>query len=65
MSTLDSKEKECIESLLDCVLDMDVHSDKKIVLSSYEAIFKESPYNFPHKNFDKLSELLQWLDNDK
>jgi hypothetical protein len=64
LSTLDNKQKKCIESLLDCVLEMDVHSDKKIVLSSYEAIFKESPYNLPHKNFDKLRERLEWLDND-
>jgi hypothetical protein len=40
---------------------MDVHSDKKIVLSSYEAIFKESPYNLPHNNFDELRELLLWI----
>ena len=40
---------------------MDVHSDKKIVLSSYEAIFKESPYNYNHDNFKELTELILWV----
>ena len=61
LSTLEKKARECILKLLECVLKMNVHSDKKIVLSSYEAIFKESPYNLPHKNFDELRELLLWL----
>ena len=61
LSTLNEKDSDCILELLDCVLDKEVHSDKKIVLSSYEAIFKESPYNFTHKNFDELRELLKWL----
>jgi len=61
LSTLEKKERDCILKLLQCVLEMDVHSDKKIVLSSYEAIFKESPYNLPHKNFDELRDLLLWL----
>jgi len=61
LSTLGEEEKDCILKLLDCVLTMDVHSDKKIVLSSYEAIFKESPYNLPHNNFDELRELLLWV----
>ena len=63
LSTLEKEERDCILKLLDCVLEMDVHSDKKIVLSSYEAIFKESPYNLPHENFDKLRELLLWVYN--
>jgi hypothetical protein len=25
------------------------------------AFFKESPYNFTHKNFDELREFLKWL----
>jgi len=61
LSTIDDRKKECINQLLKCVLEMDIHSDKKIVLSSYEAIFKESPYNLPHKNFDDLRDLLLWL----
>ena len=61
LSTLDIKQKKCIEELLGCVLDMNTHSDKKIVLSSYEAIFKESPYNLTHKNFENLTKLLKWL----
>jgi len=61
LSTLEQEERNCILKLLDCVLEMDVHSDKKIVLSSYEAIFKESPYNLIHNNFDELRELLLWV----
>lgn len=64
LSTLEQKERECILNLLYCVLDMDVHSDKKIVLSSYEAIFKESPYNLTHDNFNRLkNELMSLLDS--
>jgi len=61
LSTLEQAERDCILKLLDCVLDMNVHSDKKIVLSSYEAIFKESPYNLPHVNFNGLQDLLLWV----
>jgi len=61
LSTLEQEERDCILKLLKCVLKMDVHSDKKIVLSSYEAIFKESPYNLPHTNFDELRESLLWV----
>jgi hypothetical protein len=61
LSTLEQEERDCILELLKCVLEMDVHSDKKIVLSSYEAIFKESPYNLPHNNFDELRDLLLWV----
>jgi hypothetical protein len=61
LSTIDDTKKECINELLNCVLEMEVHSDKKIVLSSYEAIFKESPYNYTHKNFNELEELIKWV----
>jgi len=61
LSTLETVERDCILELLDCVLKMEVHSDKKIVLSSYEAIFKDSPYNLTHSNFDKLKALLLWV----
>ena len=37
--------------------------DKKIVLSSYKAIFDEPEYNFPHKNFDILKDKLNLLVN--
>ena len=61
LSTLGKEERDCILKLLKCVLEMNVHSDKKIVLSSYEAIFKESPYNLPHENFNLLRDSLLWL----
>ncbi len=61
LSTIDNPKKNCIIELLDCVSQMEVHSNKKIVLSSYEAIFKESPYNLTHSNFRKLKTLLENL----
>ena len=63
LSTIDGTQRECIEVLLDCVVDMKTHSDKKIVLSSYEAIFKEAPYNLTHNNFNTLKNLLLWIGN--
>ena len=63
LSTIKDEKKECIDEFLKCILEMDVHSNKKIILSSYEAIFRESPYNFTHSNFRELKTLLQNLGN--
>jgi len=61
LSTLEQKERDCVLKLLQCVLEENVHSDKKIVLSSYKAIFNKSPYNYTNKNFNKLRELILWV----
>lgn len=61
LSTIDIKKTGCIDTFLNCIDNMQVHSNKKIILSSYEAIFKESPYNLDHDNFNDLRELLLWI----
>ena len=65
LSTIEETKKECINTLLKCINEMDTHSDKKIVLSSYESIFKESSYNLEHENFTELKESLLWIAGKK
>jgi hypothetical protein len=33
---------------------MDSDENKKIVITGYETIFKEAPYNFNHTHFEEL-----------
>lgn len=54
LSTIDKSKKDCIETLIDCIDSMETHENKKIVLTGYETIFKEAPYNFDHQNFEEL-----------
>jgi hypothetical protein len=61
LSTIPDKERECIEDLLKCISNKEAHSNKKIILTSYNTIFKEFPYNFNHKNFEKLKRKLEYL----
>ncbi|MDQ6961752.1 MAG: hypothetical protein Q9M28_04375 [Mariprofundaceae bacterium] len=63
LSTIDSKEKGCIESFLNCINPMNTCSNKKIVLSSYETIFKEEPYSFDHQNFDDIKSKITQMVN--
>ena len=63
LSTIEETKKDCLTELLSCITDMETHSNKKILLSSYEAIFKESPYNFDHQNFNTLITKLKQLDS--
>jgi hypothetical protein len=60
LSTIEYKKTICITTFLKCINSMETHDNKKIVLSSYKTIFKESPYNLNHENFDKLKDLLDW-----
>lgn len=54
LSTMDSTKKECVESFIKCVDGKEAHDNKKIVLTGYETIFKEAPYNYDHANFEEL-----------
>lgn len=64
LSTIEETKKDCLTALLSCITDMEPHSNKKILLSSYEVIFKESPYNFNHQNFNTLIEELKKLNSN-
>jgi hypothetical protein len=63
LSTIEETKKNCLTTLLSCITGMEVHSSKKILLSSYEVIFKESPYNFNHHHFNKLTAELKKLNS--
>lgn len=54
LSTMDSAKKECVESFIECIDGKEAHDNKKIVLTGYQAIFKEAPYNFDHAHFEEL-----------
>lgn len=64
LSTIEDTKKDCLTTLLSCIEGMEPHNNKKILLSSYESIFKDTPYNFDHKNFEILIDELKKL-NDK
>jgi len=54
LSTIEKPKQDCIETLINCIESMDTHENKKIVLTGYETIFTEAPYNFDHQNFGEL-----------
>lgn len=54
LSTLPNTKKDCIKTLIDCIKDIDSDENKKIVITGYETIFKEAPYNFNHAHFEEL-----------
>lgn len=66
LSTVEDKKKSCLECFIDCVDGLDANSNKKIVTTSYEVIFKDTPYNFDHINFEilknKIIELVDRVD---
>ncbi len=62
LSTIEEKKTICITTFLDCINDMKTNDNKKIIMSSYQEIFKESPYNLDHNNFDELKDLLNWIE---
>ena len=62
ISTLSEKKEICVNNLLECISPHKHKGNKKIVLSSYKAIFDEHEYNFSHQNFDILKNKLKMID---
>ena len=54
LSTMDATKKACVETFIKCVEGKEAHENKKIVLTGYQTIFKEAPYNFDHEHFEEL-----------
>lgn len=61
LSAADNNKKICIEQFINCIQGMKTASNKKIVYSAYNIIFKEHPYNFDHVNFNILKQKIKWL----
>lgn len=64
LSTIVDSKKSCITTFLSCIDGMETHKNKKILLSSYQSIFKDTPYNFDHTNFKPLIEKLNNINNN-
>jgi len=62
LSTLDEAEVKCVQSFLECTKEMDTHDNKKIVFQLYNDIFKKTPDNFEHDNFNALNSLITNLE---
>ncbi|MFA6761212.1 MAG: hypothetical protein WCR69_09235 [Sulfuricurvum sp.] len=61
LASADKNKRECLEKLLKCVGELNANSNKKIILTAYKEIFKDSPYNLDHDAFADLKDKMNWL----
>ena len=63
LSSIPKKQKECIETFLDCSEFKPKGNHKSILNGIYKKAYPHAPYDFSHPNFDKLKQKLQNLFN--
>ncbi|MDX8379355.1 MAG: hypothetical protein R8K48_04820 [Gallionella sp.] len=61
LSTITEKQKNCIQSFLDCSEFKSKENHKAILNSIYKMAYPRTPYNFSHSNFDELKNVLRAL----
>jgi hypothetical protein len=61
LSSISEKQKECIETFLDCSEFKSKENHKSILNEIYKKAYPSSPYDFSHKNFDELKQKLKSL----
>ena len=61
LSSLDEDKRQCIQHFLDCSQFKSKENEKTIVNQIYSMGYPNAPYNFQHKNFDKLKQKLKNL----
>ena len=61
LSTIPQKEKECIETFLECSDFKSKENHKAILNQIYKTAYPKAPFNFSHKNFDELKQKLKNL----
>ncbi|MGE4419403.1 MAG: hypothetical protein AB7D38_06165 [Sulfurimonas sp.] len=61
LSSIPQKQKECIESFLDCSEFKSKENHKSILNEIYTKAYPKAPYDFTHTNFNELKEKLQNL----
>jgi len=61
LSSIPEKQKECIETFLDCSEFKSKENDKSILNEIYKKAYPDAPYDFSHENFDELKEKLKNL----
>jgi hypothetical protein len=61
LSSIPKKQKECIESFLDCSAFKSKENHKSILNEIYKKAYPNAPYDFTHTNFNELKEKLHNL----
>jgi len=61
LSTLDDKEKQCVNDFLACSHFKSKQNDKAVLNQIYNIAYPQAPYNFKHKHFDLLKQKLRAL----
>ena len=61
LSTISKKQKECIETFLDCSEFKSKENHKAILNQIYKIAYPNAPFDFSHPNFDELKEKLKNL----
>ena len=63
LSSIQKKEKDCIETFLECSSYQSKENDKAILNQIYKSAYPNAPFNFEHENFNQLKQKLQNLFN--
>ncbi len=63
LSSIPKKQKECIETFLDCSEFKSKENHKSILNQIYKKAYPDAPFDFQHPNFDELKQKLQNLFN--
>ena len=61
LSTIPQKEKECIETFLECSDFKSKENHKAILNQIYKTAYPNAPFDFSHKNFNELKQKLKNL----
>jgi len=61
LSTIPLKQKECIETFLECSDFKSKENHKAILNQIYKIAYPKSPFDFSHKNFNELKQKLKNL----
>lgn len=61
LSTIPEKQKECIETFLECSDFKSKENHKAILNQIYKTAYPKAPFDFSHANFDELKEKLKNL----
>lgn len=64
LSTIEDKQRKCIEDFLDCSEFKSKEHHKAIFNKIYKLGYPNAPYNFEHKNFDELKDKIKKLIED-
>ena len=65
LSTIPQKEKECIETFLECSDFKSKENHKAILNQIYKTAYPNAPFDFSHQNFNELKQKLKNLFKDE